>query len=284
LAGWYTLTVLVPRPLVQATSGALLALGATGLQEDLPPGAPRRYRQPWDRGPGPRAPRTVLLRGWFEVRPEEAALAAALDGRALGPPEWGRQEEEDWNEGWKRHFRPVHIDGRLTVAAPWHGVPDALLIEPGNAFGTGDHPTTRACLHAIARHARPGARLLDVGCGSGILALAGAKLGMEVWGIDTDPDSVRAARAAATLTGLAARIDGTPLDRVEERFELVVANLYAEVLAELAPDLIRVSCGVLAFAGILEDRADLVRAAFAARRCLRDEAGEGWVALEYGPG
>lgn len=281
VAGWYTLAVLLPRPLVAATSRALLELGATGLQEDQPPGHTPKFRQPWDKGPGPRPPRQVLLRAWFERRPEDAAVAAALAGRALGEPAWGRQEEEDWNEGWREHFRPVEVSERLVVAAPWHGVEGAVLIEPGNAFGTGDHPTTRACLGAIDRLARPGGTLLDVGCGSGILALAGAKLGMTAWGVDNDPDAVRAAQEAAARNGLDVRFDGTPLEDVEGPFDLVVANLYAEVLAELAPELLRVSRGPLALAGILEDRAHLVRTAFASRRCLRDVAGEGWVALEY---
>jgi ribosomal protein L11 methyltransferase len=192
------------------------------------------------------------------------------------------QEEEDWSENWKHHFRPVRISDRLVVAAPWHNVPDALVIEPGNAFGTGEHPTTRACLRAVDRHARPGATLLDVGCGSGVLALAGAKLGMRARGIDIDPDAIAAAREAAVANHLDVQFDTTPLAEVEGRWDLVVANVYAEVLVAMAPDLLRLAAGPIALAGILAERAHLVRAAFASRPCVLDEEEEGWVSLEFG--
>ncbi|MFZ5477938.1 MAG: 50S ribosomal protein L11 methyltransferase [Myxococcota bacterium] len=275
---WHALAVTLPRGAAKVAARDLLALGATGTQEDWPEGVARRFKQPWDTGPAPRAPRKVLLRAWFAERPAEEAVRAALGGEA---PTWTIQEEEDWSENWKRHFRPVHVSDRLVVAAPWHGIPDALVIEPGNAFGTGEHPTTRACLRAVDRHARPGATLLDVGCGSGVLALAGAKLGMRARGIDVDPDAIASARAAAVANGLAADFDTTPLAEVEGRYDLVVANLYAEVLAAMAPDILRLAAGPVALAGILADRAPLVREAFAARRVVRDEAEEGWVSLEY---
>jgi ribosomal protein L11 methyltransferase len=209
-------------------------------------------------------------------------MAAALAGWPAEEPTWTVQAEEDWEQDWKRHFEPVHISARLVVAAPWHGITGALVIEPGNAFGTGEHATTRACLRAVDTLARPGATLLDVGCGSGILALAGAKLGMQAWGVDIDPDAVNAAVGAAAANGLSARFDTTPLSDVRGTFDLVVANLFAEVLVALSPDLKRVAAGPIALAGILADRAHLVRAAFADRPVLLDEESDGWVALWYG--
>lgn len=278
---WHALAVLVDRPLVGALSKELLALGATGIQEDNPPGFVPKYRQPWDKGPSQRAPRRVLLRAWFPARPDEAVIGPILAERAAGEAEWTVQPEEDWNEGWRVHFQPVRISDRLTIAAPWHGLADAVLIEPGNAFGTGEHITTRACLAAVDAYAVPGGRLLDVGCGSGILALAGARLGMDAWGVDTDPDAVRAAIEASVLNGLPARFDTTPLEAVEGTFDLVVANLYAEVLAALAPHLLRVARGPIACAGILADRADLVRTALGSRRILEDKEETGWVSLVF---
>lgn len=281
MASWHALAVLLDRPHVGAASKALLALGATGIQEDVPPGVTVKFRQPWDKGPGPRPPRRVLLRAWFGARPDDHLVAAALAGMARGEPEWQVQAEEDWENGWKEHFQPVRISDRLVVAAPWHNVEGAVLIEPGNAFGTGEHVTTRACLRAIDRYAVPGGRLLDVGCGSGILALAGAKLGMDAWGIDNDPESVRAAQEAARINALPARFDATPMETVEGRFELVVANLFAEVLAELAPHLLRVSAGPISLAGILTERAPVVRAAFASRAVLEEAEEAGWTSLVY---
>lgn len=284
---WHAFAVTLSRPAIPPVSRALLALGATGLQEDVPAGVTVRFRQPWDTGAGPAKPKQVRLRAWFDARPDDDAIAAALAGWPAADVEWAVQAEEDWAEDWKRHFQPVRISDRLVIAAPWHGVPDALVIEPGNAFGTGEHPTTRACLRAVDTFARSGARsspgfatLLDVGCGSGILALAGAKLGMNARGVDIDPDAVASARAAAAANQLQATFDTTPIADVDGRYDLVVANLFAEVLVALAPELLRVS-GRLALAGILADRADTVRKAFAERRVLEDRTEEGWVSLWY---
>jgi ribosomal protein L11 methyltransferase len=279
---WHAFAVVLPRPAVAPVTRALLALGATGTQEDLPPGVTPVFRQPWDKGPAPRPPRKVLLRAWFDARPPDRAVTAALTGWPAEDPTWSVEAEQDWAEEWKKHFRPVRISDRLVVAAPWHGVADALVIEPGNAFGTGEHPTTRACLRAVDTFARPGATLLDVGCGSGILALAGSKLGMAARGVDIDPDAVAAAREAAAQNGLVATFDTTPIERVAGPYDLVVANLFAEVLVALAPELLRVSAGHLALAGILADRADTVRRAFASRPVLEDRSEEGWVSLWYG--
>lgn len=280
---WQAFAVTLPRPGVGAVSRALLALGATGIQEDVPEGVSVTYRQPWDKGPAPRPPKKVRLRAWFDARPSEDAVAAALAGWAVEDVAWVEQVEEDWAEDWKRHFQPVRVSDRLVVAAPWHNVPDALVIEPGNAFGTGEHPTTRACLRAVDTFAEPGATLLDVGCGSGILALAGAKLGMRAYGTDIDPDAVVSARDAARANALDVAFDTTPIERVEGAYDLVVANLFAEVLVALAPEILRVAKGRIALAGILADRADMVRAAFAGRFVLEDRTEEGWVSLWYGP-
>ncbi len=279
---WQAYAVTLPRPAVAAVGKGLLALGATGLQEDLPAGVTAKFRQPWDTGPMPRAPKKVRLRAWFDARPGEDAMTAVLAGWAYEDEEWVVQAEEDWAEDWKRNFQPVVVSERLVVAAPWHDVPGALIIEPGNAFGTGEHPTTRACLRAVDRFARPGGTLLDVGCGSGILALAGARLGMTARGVDIDPDAVVAADTAARANKLDVAFDTAPIEAIEGRYDLVVANLFAEVLVALAPEILRVSAGPIALAGILADRADTVRSAFAERPVLADETEEGWVSLWYG--
>jgi ribosomal protein L11 methyltransferase len=278
---WHAYAVTLPRPAVAAVGRGLVGLGATGLQEDLPAGVTVKYRQPWDAGPVPRAPKKVRLRAWFDVRPDDAAMTGVLAGWVAEDPEWIVQAEEDWAEDWKRNFQPVHVSERLVVAAPWHAVPGALVIEPGNAFGTGEHPTTRACLRAVDHFACSDATVLDVGCGSGVLALAGAKLGMRARGVDIDPDAVTAALDAARANGLDVAFDTTPIAAVEGTYDLVVANLFAEVLVALSPELLRVSKGPIALAGILADRADTVRAAFAGRRVLEDRTEEGWVSLWY---
>lgn len=278
MATWHALAVRLPRPLVDPVGKALLALGATGLMEDVPPGTVVKYKQPWDKGRRPRPPSEVLLRAWFTEPPAEEAVRAATGGRAAT---WEETPDEDWNEGWKSHFQPVHVSERLVIAAPWHQVEGAVVIEPGNAFGTGEHRTTRSCLAAIDRLATPGERCLDVGSGSGILALAAARLGMVAHGIDTDPDAVTAAEAAASLNGLPATFDTTPIANVTGTWPLVVANLYAEVIAALAPDLRRLATRHLVFAGVLSDRAHLVEEAMAGLQLEWRDDGEGWTSFVY---
>lgn len=280
MRGWHVYEVEIARRQVAELSRQLTALGATGLQEDVLPGTAPILRQPWDTGPVARPPRRVLLRAWFDALPADAAGM---------PGAWRFQPEEDWNEGWKQHFQPIRISPRLLIAAPWHGPfeePGVVIIEPGNAFGTGDHVTTRSCLEAIDRYAVPGGALLDVGCGSGILALAGARLGMRAFGNDLDPDAVRAAREAAERNALPAMFTTAGLDALPagfpRRYELVVANLYAEVLAALAPALLELAAGPIACAGILSDRADLVRVALGARERLVDVTSGDWTHLVFG--
>ncbi len=278
LRRWHALAVTLPRAAVRAATQALAALGATGLQEDVPPGVALRFKQPWEKGRAPRPPAVVVLRAWFADRPADSAIAIAVGGRAA---EWTILAEDDWEETWKVHFQPVRISDRLVVAAPWHNVPGAVIIEPGNAFGTGEHITTRACLHAIDQLATPGGRLLDVGCGSGILTLAAAKLGMHAHGIDVDADAVRAAIGAATANDLDATFAATPVEAITGEWDVVVANLYAEVIAAMAPQLRRLARGHLVFAGILADRVHLVHGAMRGLTLISDDRADDWASLVY---
>lgn len=285
MSGWVEARIVLDRDRIEAVSDLALALGSVGLQEDHLPGEAPPPRQPWDRGPAPPPTARALLRAWWEAAAAPAARAG-LEARLAGlpgveAPQWEAVVEADWGEAWKQHFHRIEISPALAVAPPWEARPGDLQIEPGLAFGTGEHPTTRAILEVIARCARPGQRCLDVGCGSGVLALAAAKLGMQAWGVDTDPAAVRSSEEAARVNGLPARFDQTPLAAVTGRFDLVVANLFAEVLVALAADLKRVSGGRLALAGILADRAHTVEAAFADLRLVARRAEGDWVALEY---
>jgi ribosomal protein L11 methyltransferase len=205
-------------------------------------------------------------------------------------------QEVDWAEAWKAHFPVLRVGRRLVVRPTWlafePGSDDVVLdLDPGMAFGTGLHPTTRLCLAELERVADDGrvgeARVLDVGCGSGILAIAAARLGAtSVLGVDTDPIAVEATAANAATNGLGDRIaarDGSlPTDGGP--FDLVLANLIASVLVALAPLLaaeLRAG-GTLIASGIYVDREAEVRAAFeAAGLDVRERSAEGdWVALE----
>ena len=211
--------------------------------------------------------------------------------------------EEDWAEAWKAHFPVLRVGRRLVIRPTWRRhrrQPDdvVLALDPGMAFGTGLHPTTRLCLAGLEELADRGvlaagaaadgsARVLDVGCGSGILAIAAARLGAgELVGVDPDPIAIEATRANARRNRLARRIrahrGSVPTE--DGPFDVVVANLIATLLVELADALateVRPG-GVVLASGIFVDRESEVRRAFGrAGLPVRRRAAEGdWVALE----
>lgn len=186
----------------------------------------------------------------------------------------------DWAESWKHHFHADHISRRVWVKPSWEEVapgPDEVVVEldPGMSFGTGLHGTTRACLQFLdqAIADRPEATCIDVGCGSGILAIAAAKLGLKtVLAIDNDPEAVRIAaenarRNHADVIRFHAAPLGPPLPG-RPRFDIVVANILADVLVEQSDALQQLLAlhGVLILSGILTEQFDRVRDHFAARR------------------
>lgn len=200
-------------------------------------------------------------------------------------------DDADWTDAWKEHYVPQRI-GRVAIVPSWaadgpHDGEVAITLDPGMAFGTGLHPTTRGCLELLQVVTPMPARVLDVGCGSGILSLAALRLGAEsVVAIDIDPLAIDATRANAERNGLAERLEARAgsLDPVAaERFPLVLANLVAAVLVELAPRLVAhlEPGGTLIAGGIIETRADEVIAAMDVARLRvvqrRDESE--WVSL-----
>jgi ribosomal protein L11 methyltransferase len=286
MAAWVELSVVVPSGLVEEVCALFGGLGAEGVQEDHLEGEKPAPRQPWDTGPEAPLPERMVVRGWWPGEMTTGLMEtlqevfADIAGAELG--ELRPVPEEDWAEGWKKGFRRIEIGPTLVVAPPWEAKPGDLIIEPGMAFGTGEHATTLACLAGVARFARAGGRCLDVGTGTGVLALAAARLGMRAWGTDNDPLAVEASKKNAELNGLEARFDDSPLENIQDGpYDLVVANLFAEVLIALAPELLRLCGGTLILAGILADRADRVEAAFPGfARMERTPAGD-WVSFIF---
>jgi len=152
--------------------------------------------------------------------------------------------ERDWNEPWKKRFIPMDVGEQLSILPPWEKrghsrIP--LIIDPGMAFGTGHHETTKACLQIIERFSKtsPKERFLDVGTGTGILAIAASRLGFKtVVGVDIDPLAIDAAKRNAELNSLqnVEILEGT-IAGVQGAFDMIAANLMSEVLISIAPDI-----------------------------------------------
>jgi len=216
----------------------------------------------------------------------EQRLRAALPGVSLTR---ATVPSEDWSVSWRASIKPVRV-GRLWVGPPWEDPdPDSIsvVIDPKMAFGTGDHPTTGLCLQAIDEYLRShrDAEVLDVGTGSGVLAIAARKLGARrAVAVDTDPIAVANAKENALRNGIAdiELILGT-LEAVSDDFDLVVANILANTLVELAPRLAEATRHRLVLAGVLvEQQQEVIRAQrpHGLELCRVEQCGE-WVRLDF---
>jgi ribosomal protein L11 methyltransferase len=262
---------------VDVVSGTLFELGASGVEE--------RDATTLVKG----AAGKVTLVASFATHDEAHAAIAELD-QAWSP----RLEEvvgDAWRDAWKEHFRPFAITPSIVIRPPWEGYEEkpgehVLVLEPGRAFGTGLHETTSLVSVSLERHVAElaGATVLDVGCGSGILALVAVTLGAaRARAIDVDPEAVEVTRENATRNGLDERIeaDTADVESVAGTFPVVVANIEARVLIPMAAALgARVAPGgLLVLSGILVPQKDDVRAAYAGF-ALEDAPSKGeWVAL-----
>jgi ribosomal protein L11 methyltransferase len=230
---------------------------------------------------GARAEMLALFPEGFEEseRGDELVLSAYTDSRGEGrmAAVFGdvaaTDVPTDWQERWKRFHRPVNAGG-IWIVPPWEDPPpgaDFVLIDPGRAFGTGAHPTTRLCLDLISE-LEPGS-LLDIGCGSGVLSIAAAKLGFApVTGLDSDPHAIEAAKANAAANGL--ELDFEQADALVEPLldsYVAIANISAELVAKVGE---RVRCPLFVTSGYFEAHTpSLPRFRAVGRRTL-----DGWAA------
>ena len=286
MTGTYqTLTVDLPEAESEAAQDLLHELGILGLEV-------RDREGPLM--PGVRAPAAgeVIVVAYFD---DAAHAAEARDALAEAFPS-ARQQlaeelQQDWSNAWKAHIKSVQV-GRLWVGPPWD-VPNApadrvrLVIEPKMAFGTGDHPTTSLCLGAVDAYMKdhPGASVLDVGTGTGVLAIAAKKLGAgRVVGTDNDPVSVELARENSELNATPdVEVSGKSLEAVAGPFDLVVANILANTLIELAPLIVERVKDRLLLAGVLEHQKADVEAAYVKLGLVAEpgaQHGE-WVRLDF---
>jgi ribosomal protein L11 methyltransferase len=282
---YFSLTVDLPEADAESAEDLLHESGSTGLEvrdREAPP-------MPGVRGP---APGEAIVVAYFDDRETaeaaQAELAEALPAARLLLEE---KQQEDWSNAWKALIKSVQV-GRLWVGPPWEAdsAPKdkvRLVIEPKMAFGTGDHPTTSLCLAAVDTYmaAHPGVDVLDVGTGTGVLAIAAKKLGAgRVVGTDNDPMSVELARENAESNGTPeVELSGKELTQVTGTFELVVANILANTLIELAPLIVPKVKDKLVLAGVLaHQRADVEAAYVNLGLVVEPGAQQGeWVRLEF---
>jgi ribosomal protein L11 methyltransferase len=292
VSGLRELVFLAPADAVERWSDALIEAGALSVQaEDADADAPGE--QPLYGEPGIPA----QAAGWTRTRlaallaedTEPRALLDAAAGLAGEPaPAFTVRAvpEQDWVRLSQAQFEPIPIGDRLTITPSWHlhevaPGPGVIVLDPGLAFGTGSHPTTRLCLLWLCEHLRPGQTVIDYGCGSGILAIAAARLGAaQVTGVDIDPQALQATRANARINDVDVETRGTG-EAPPAPADIVVANILASPLKVLAPMLTALMRpgGALVLAGLLDRQADEVAAAYAEVDLSVAGSLEGWACL-----
>ena len=299
---WTEVVIEIARDHAEQLSDALMEAGALSVSvEDADEGTDQEkplFGEPgmvpteaaWDHS------RVVAL---TDVDADQAAIvaeAAAAIGLESAPAFTTRTvADEDWVRLTQSQFAPIHIGTNIWVVPSWHEAPDPngliLELDPGLAFGTGSHPTTRLCMEWLEAHPAPDKSVLDYGCGSGILAMVAKKLGAgTVLGVDIDPQAIESARANAARN--ACEIDyylpddfavADKAQQGEGRFDIVVANILSSPLKVMAPMLAgRVAPGgFLILSGVLARQAEEVAAAYAPYIALNVWAEQdGWVALQ----
>ena len=250
-------------------------------------------------------PRDRALIHIFLAESDNPAEAVAFIGERLSAAgidyELGREtvSDADWADGWKRYFHPLKVSDRVVVRPTWEAYTPApgevvLSIDPGMAFGTGSHATTALCLRAVDRRVRPGDRVLDMGCGSGILLIAALLLGAHsAVGVELDGTAARIAGENAALNRLGedqvkiihGNLLATPelAGQIGRDFDLICANIVADVLIPMAPYLAHFAAteGILIASGIIEERLSDVRTAIEAAgfAVLTIDYEDGWAAI-----
>ena len=273
--GWLSVSFLTDASRADPLCDALMAAGALSASiEDADAGTA-------DERPQFGEPGSINSPGWDHSRVvallEEdtdvpALLAEASAAIGLSEPlnyAVGTVADQNWVQLTQSQFDPIRVSERLWIVPSWHESPDPaainLILDPGMAFGTGSHPTTRLCLEWLERTVSPSCSVLDYGCGSGILAIAAARLGAgRVAGVDIDPQAVESARANAERNEVSA-LFADSAEPVAGEYDLVVANILSNPLRVLAPAIcahVR-SGGCLALSGILREQAEEIIAIYA---------------------
>jgi ribosomal protein L11 methyltransferase len=296
---WCEVSLTVPPDLGELAADILQEEGAGGVIFDDPE-LLNQVELAADESPGEEfaagLPEEFGLRVYFPVDDRLGERLERLRDRLAavlgGAPEFGLRQvkEEDWAESWKAYYKPERF-GRIVIVPSWEqfeaAVDDIIIrLDPGMAFGTGGHPTTRLCLLALQELVKPGGSVLDLGTGSGILAVAAVKLGAgRVTASDIDPQAVRIAGENAARNDVSIELHQGDLlkEGFDGRFDLVVANIIADVILKLIPDVEKVLApdGIFLVSGIILERAPEVRQSFAVNgfRLVQETEDGHWVAI-----
>jgi ribosomal protein L11 methyltransferase len=276
MASWHELAIEVPVELGDAVASFLFDQGSTGLETIDLPG-------------------NTLVKAYFSSDPPiEGLRRFCFDLCSNHPATWDPVihtrpvVEEDWAENWKQHFQPLRVGRRLYVCPPWDtGSSEGrcrIFIHPGMAFGTGQHPTTRGCLELIetAADSMRITRALDIGTGSGILAIALSKLGArEVLAVDNDHAACEVARDNISMNGCLQITVASRLQEISGTFDLIVANLFTNLLVELVPAVRKYlrPDGVFVCSGFLIADEAAITSSYEGFSVRRRRAEDGWVSL-----
>ena len=281
IARWHALDLITTSEAREAVEYALMEAGALGTETAEIENDSLRVSAYFDQVPYRERVRAELAEA-FRIYELPSSSVREMTVREVA--------DHDWLLEWKKGWQPVEVGERFIIAPPWAEISDAhnrivIRIEPGMAFGTGTHETTRLCLVAIEKYFAGGS-FLDVGTGTGILAIAAAKMfpDAHVEACDTDADALAIAIENARLNGVAGRITfrvGT-VEATTASADLVCANLTADVIAAMLTSLISVTCGHLVLSGILDTQSEALRARMlecgVSDPCESMQDGE-WIAL-----
>jgi len=232
----------------------------------------------------------VFVTGLFEDGVEVPAVAHAVRAQAGDrslPLDVELLPDQDWSRTWSRDHRPIRVTERLWICPNWVPAPDAdattVFMEPGLAFGTGTHPTTQLCLEWLAGSGVEGKRIVDYGCGSGILAITALKLGAAAaWGVDIDPHALAASSENARRNGVAEHFSvGTTNSVPREPVDIVIANILMTVIIALSGTLTALvrPGGFILLTGILDSQVDRVLEVFGPRFRFERRHCEDWCLL-----
>lgn len=278
---WQELTITVSREAEEAVSNILIDLGSQGVAIDDSADYLGQVDQYGELFPEVEQSERVRITGYYpdsvdieDIAAQANERLAELDGFGLetGDIELTRQElaEEDWADNWKKYFEPARITHDLTIVPSWTDYEvttgeKIIKLDPGMAFGTGTHPTTKMSLFALEQVLRGGETVLDVGTGSGVLSIASSFLGAkEIFAYDLDDVAVRVAQENIALNAGTENIHvaaGDLLKGVDIEADVIVANILADILVNLTDDAYRLlkDEGYLIMSGIISEKWDLVR-------------------------